>query len=63
MKECNCETVKLSEVEQTEERSLLHKVCGRIFDPALILIRENRNTPAAPHMPNVEYRGELGDGT
>lgn len=57
MKECNCNTVEHRDLKEEDGR-LKHTVCNGYFDPAAKIINEQRDTPAGPHLPNVEYRDE-----
>lgn len=64
MRECNCDTVKVEDLMK-EDTVLRHRVCGKVFDPALEIVRNERSAPGGPHMPNVEYRDAMtgDDGT
>lgn len=62
-KACSCEIISPDNLDLTladngESRSLVHKTCGGIYDPAFIL-REKRADRAGPHMSDAEYRADI----
>lgn len=55
MKVCKCEEIYTDDLVP-EMKLLRHTVCDGLYDPAAEIVHNQRNTPAGPHMPNVEYR-------